>query len=445
MSPTPISQQLNVSLKDPMRTSSGYKTIRVTYGGDHPLNISLRRTVRVPDNGSSYNLPPDCGPFPIYSVKQYKDKLPNSMSAKGGMFLPIYEREAMWINFDSLRPFAIKIYAGGVNVISGESYIEGLATMLRRKLRLAEGKSVQEYVVSGSQKWIDGIATADGKVMQLIATPTGSGYSVETQVVGKDSVAGLQFEIMPAKRLMMRITIKSLTGKSILIDNVDGDTTIEDLKDLIRSKEGIPIDQQRLIYGGRQLQDNQKLSECNIAWESILCLVLRLRGGGPGLPDEMSPEEKKMQRETAEKAEEMAVAPGGFINQTIVRDPFPADKWDQENTILFNLQLLNALTFEAILGIKAPETPITAALYKEYGFPFYKMYEELSGIQGTFGGVKSVASIDKKRGKKANAEDAESMKFREVELNTVDEKKPFLPVSEMERALATFNFAQDII
>ncbi|KAH7370096.1 hypothetical protein BKA65DRAFT_561568 [Rhexocercosporidium sp. MPI-PUGE-AT-0058] len=80
------SQELSDSLQNPM-WSSGHKTIRVTYGGGDHLNISLRRTIRVPENGPSYNPRPDCGPFPIYSVNEYKEKLPKTMAGKGGVMV----------------------------------------------------------------------------------------------------------------------------------------------------------------------------------------------------------------------------------------------------------------------------------------------------------------------------------------------------------------------
>ncbi|KAL2072051.1 hypothetical protein VTL71DRAFT_11394 [Oculimacula yallundae] len=448
MSSIPPHEKLSVSLREPMLSSSGYKTINVSYGGRYSLEISLRRTVRVPDNGSSYSLPPDCGPFPIYSVKDYEDKLPKNMAAKGGLFIPIYERESMWIMFDTWRPFAVKVYAGGVNAVSGESQSEDPAAMSRRRALLAEGKSIQDYVVAGPQEWIDGIATANGTVKQFVATPAGSGYSVESQVTSRDSVAGLQFEIMPAKHVLKQIIVRRLIGKSILLEDFDFDTTVGSLKISIQDKEGIPPDQQCLLFRNKELQDHEKLSAYGIGWESIVHMALNLRGGAtaedyvPATPEQSRPEQ--LEEESAQKPAEMAIAPGGSIDQTIVRDPVSAEKWDRENTILLNLQLFNASTFEAILGLRAPETPITPDLYKEYGLPFFKLYEEPSGISGSFDGVKSVAQIDKMLGKENNAEDDDTMRFREVDLNTVDDKQPFLPVSEMEGVLAALNIARDI-
>jgi hypothetical protein len=76
----------------------------------------------------------------------------------------------------------------------------------------------------------------------------------------------------------MQVFVKTLTGKTISVD-VEPDESVESLKAKIQQKEGVPADQQRIIFDGKQLDSLKSLSDYDIDDDSTLHLVLRLRGG----------------------------------------------------------------------------------------------------------------------------------------------------------------------
>lgn len=156
---------------------------------DDGLRISFLRTLRIPDDGKTYPLPPGLGRFPIRRIDDYADKVPAEWREHGGVFVPMYQREAMWIGFGSQhwKPRAVKVGIGKVCAITGARWTESLSG------------DPQNYLVTPPQPWLDGIAIKKGLIRQFVAMPLGLGYTVEGQVTGDESVGGLQLKVFEPK------------------------------------------------------------------------------------------------------------------------------------------------------------------------------------------------------------------------------------------------------
>ncbi|HWO26957.1 MAG TPA: hypothetical protein VNO30_49850 [Kofleriaceae bacterium] len=150
------------------------------------VTISFQRTLRIPDDGRTYPLPPGLGAFPLRLVRDYASRVPAGWAARGGVFLPMYQREAMWLSFGG-APHALKIGVGKVCAVSGERWSDGLSAY------------PQNYVVVGPQPWLDGIASGTGTIRQFVAMPLGLGYTVEGQLTGEEKHGGIQLQSYPAK------------------------------------------------------------------------------------------------------------------------------------------------------------------------------------------------------------------------------------------------------
>jgi len=151
------------------------------------MEIGFQRTLRIPDDGKTYNLPPGLGRFPLRHAEDFADKIPAQWLERGGVMMPMYQSEALWLNFRSNYHFLLKVAAGKINAISGEPWREGF------------NRAQQDYVVIPKQPWLDGFAISKGMIRQFVAMPLGSGYSVEEQVSGKAEFGGIQFQAVPIK------------------------------------------------------------------------------------------------------------------------------------------------------------------------------------------------------------------------------------------------------
>ncbi len=149
------------------------------------LAVSFQRTLRIPDDGSEYPLPAGLGEFPVRSVDDFD--VPAEWLKRGGVMMPMYQSEALWMRFSSSYPFALKVGTGKINAVSGEPWAPDFQ------------RDPQNYVVVPDHQWLDGFAVGEGLIRQFVAMPLGSGFSVEEQLTGKAEFGGIQLQACPMR------------------------------------------------------------------------------------------------------------------------------------------------------------------------------------------------------------------------------------------------------
>lgn len=170
--------------------------LQIRFAQVHPdacASISFQRTLRIPDDNQDYPLPAGLGRFPVHAVDGFD--VPPAWRAHGGVFLPMYQSEALWIDLDSAwpsYPMAVKIAAGKINAVTGEAWRDALGT------------DPQDYLVIPEQPWLDGFNVQQGLVRQFVAAPMGAGLTAEEQITGAVAWGGLQLVVYPMKAEVYR-------------------------------------------------------------------------------------------------------------------------------------------------------------------------------------------------------------------------------------------------
>jgi hypothetical protein len=281
------------------------------------FSLSFQRTLRIPDDGGAYPLPPGLGAFPVYRVRDYADRVPATWDRENGFFIPMYQREAMWIDFDGAwwKPNAVKVGVGSVNAVSGGAW------------NLALQHRPQDYVVVPEQPWLDGIKAGEGVIRQFVAVPLGSGYSIEAQITGKESDGALRIAVFEPRQ-------------------------------------------------GR-FPDHPPEHLRPVHHENVPAMAMKMEGGSMGL------------------------GAGGRMKQKVYEDTYGVDTWVQEKPREVVIYILNSEQFETITGLIPPPTPVEAATYTSYGFPWFALYDEHKTDLPTspaLGNVKSTGELDKQKG-----------------------------------------------
>lgn len=328
------------------------------------FQVTFQRTLRLPDDGKTYPLPPGLGAFPLRRVLDYRDRVPASWVKTSGVFLPMYQREAMWISFGAraYRPNAVKVAAGKINAVSGKPWDQKLSAPERRSLwqrATSSGDELQDYLVCPPQPWLDGFNTGHETIRQFVAMPLGMGYTVEGQVTGKEEHGGLQIIVFepqagrfpdrpppPPPRASASYAPSAITGAPA------------------------PAPGSSMAYGGPAMESAAAAPQAG---------AVRRRSEGAA----------------------MGLAAGGTMTQKIYPDPHGIEAWDQDNYGRVFVHIVNSVLWTEITGEPPPPSPVTAQSYTQAGYPWYKIYDEGRGDVAppqVLAQVKSVKQMDQEHG-----------------------------------------------
>lgn len=341
----------------------------------HPsavFTVTLQRTLRIPDDGKQYPLPPGLGAFPVRHVDDFASRIPQKWTGRGGVMVPLYQSEAMWLHFDcgfapehhTHYPFAVKVATGKCSAVTGKKW--------SKKLR------EKDYLVCPEQPWLDGYVVEDGTVRQFVAAPLGLGVTAEEQLTGKAEFGGLQIEVIPmalehfSKKYEKRQLIAPrgvLRSKSSL--------SIQGLGGPFQGGHGIPGVYSSTLTDSRGVV---KASAGVIGSVNMTCdsadAILESRG--------MDVPGAKL---------DMGLAPGGRMQQQIFQDPHGLDVWHKTEKARCFIHMANSLGWEHVTGQRPQTVPMTAATYSRHGLPWFELYEEGAAAHGGTEKTKSLKSV----------------------------------------------------
>ena len=345
--PAAIASSLSLSTANG-RNNEKMKIVGNSILFENGFSLVLHRTIRLPEDGKAHALPPSRGNFPMKRIEDYKDKVPEAWRDHGGVFIPMYAREAMWLGFQGPTS-AVKVATGKVNAVSGGKWTQELQPPTG-----VDGKDPeQDYMVAPRpQPWLDGFNVGGGQIRQFVAMQMGQGYTVEGQVTGKEDVGGIQVLVVPAK------------PGAVSTGVTRGDTMLESF--------AMPASAGYYMAG----------EDAVVASPASATLGGALRSAT---------------RSALPKAAEMGLAQGGRMRQDIYADPHGIDVWDQTKAERIFIHIVNAELWEKITGEKCPPSPIDASEYNGPWFDYNSGEKALQG-SGTLANVKPVSQKDKEHG-----------------------------------------------
>jgi tetratricopeptide (TPR) repeat protein len=388
--------------------------------------------------------------LPIHRVEDFAETVPSAWLERGGFFISLYQREALFLQFDGeqTHPAITKVCVGRINAITGKPYENRLSP------------HEQDYIVIPDQKWLDGINSGKDIVKQFVAMPLGQGYTVEGQITDEETYGGFQLEIFEPKDgyfddpdysvdkkidLVVRISksefeamlLQTNTFSRTIMNTIRAGATAEGAAEITGlDKEEVC----RIYFDFRAkffdfVENLVRVKFAEDPWfTSIKSKSLR-NLSSLGLRDDIDPlpKDEKLDSET-KKTElapeiqprkiailgsseecsgalysspsrpidtEMGIAAGGRLTQKIMKDRYGFDAWDSQRSRFVDIHIVNSEMYQAITGLEPLSSPVSPEQYQKSGIPWFSHYEESAQSVKAAGALKkiqSVAEIDKKRG-----------------------------------------------
>ncbi|MFI9155772.1 hypothetical protein [Streptomyces sp. NPDC053367] len=281
-----------------------------------PGGVAVRfiRTLRLPETGT-HRLPPGLGEFPLRRVGDYPDTVPADWLARGGVMLPVYLREAMWLSFaGTTEPAALQVGVGKVCAVSGKPWSDRLV------------RDPQNYLVLPRQPWLDGINSGKATVRQFVAVPLGLGATVEGQVTGEEVWGGVQLRAFPLAEGPLAAWRDARPAYAA----------------------GIPPNgpaQPGAAFGGPALM------------------------GAPAAPASAPAGRPR-------RAAAMGLGVGGSMRQQVFADDRPLSDWSTEASGRVFVHLVTPPEWRRITGEEPPPSPVDRAAYTRAGLPWFDYYDD---------------------------------------------------------------------
>lgn len=322
------------------------------------LEVAFHRTLRVPDDGRRYNLPPGLGRFPLQAVDDLRaTQCPPTWRRRGGIVLPMWQAEACWISFRSRFdvPFAVKVAAGKVNALTGAPWSDEFDF------------AAADYMEVPGQPWLDGFCAAKGVVRQFVAMPLGAGYTAEEQITGKAEHGGIQILARPMRREVWWGRLFAAQAR--------------EREELLARHRAELEDLDRLHAAGRVRRHQY--------------------AGWAGMDDAAAMPALSAMRMSEPVASDMGLGAGGRIRQEVHRPVEKPEVWDPSLRSRCFIHLADASGWRALTHHAPPTKAPTAKDYARSGLPWFDYYDaDATPREGStiLAALKSVFTTGEQRG-----------------------------------------------